>query len=579
MGKTTKTLIIFMIILICSAKIHAADLEGYSSGDQQPLTEITTVPISEEVTLHADRVSFNDETGRAYAQGNAVLTYQGTTIMAERIEYDAASQKVQAMPLPGGQILLTNADRSIKGDQLEYDLNTKEGILSGAVTRLAVGNNSVMYVYGNEIDVIPWELAKERGLVDGDPEEYILQWRNVVLTTCTLDHPHYRLESKQVTFIPGRIVTAKKPRVYLGNTYLFTSPINFTVQLKRRAVQYSFLPFFQRTDLKGSSGGVTATAGWDTGEVSLGVSYSRKSGFEFMAEILQQINDEFSVKVGVEHSWDDVWDEKIWRPYASLMYDKNGWAVRLNWSRNEYISDRKDSLHEFKGRLDRNPEVIVYAPWYKFSTYSWMRLYASYGRYEETIYGKISEGVTSRYGMGFRNYWERPYGKVELFADSRGEVWKYDRDNADHEMLRSFMGVRYKIGAFQLGTAYERQIAWGDSPMYWDEYRDRERIHQRVRAPLGREVYAAVRGSYDLREHMVDEVVYSLQWDTDCMLWDLHYKSDRTSGGDSSIGLSVLVKAFPDRRVSFGKREEKDPFDRPLEVPKNEQEAKESRLF
>ena len=141
------------------------------------------------------------------------------------------------------------------------------------------------------------------------------------------------------------------------------------------------------------------------------------------------------------------------------------------------------------------------------------------------------------------------------------------------------MGVRYKIGVFQLGTAYERQFAWGESPMYWDEYRDRERIHQKVRAPLGREVFAAVRGSYDLKESMIDEVVYSLQWDTDCMLWDLHYKSDRTKGGDSSIGLSLLVKAFPDRRVSFGKRQDIDPFDRPREVPKNEQEAKESRLF
>ena len=307
MGKTARTLIVFAIILVCSTKIHAADFEDYYSGDVTAPAE-NTVPISEQVTLNADRVSFNDETGRAYAQGNAVLTYQDTTIMAERIEYDADTQKVQAMPLPGERIVLTNNNRSIRGDQLEYDLNTREGILSGAVTRLAVGNNSVMYVYGNEIDMIPWELAKERGLVDGDPEEYLMQWRNVVLTTCTLDHPHYRLESKTVTFIPGRLITAKKPRVYLGNTYLFTSPINFSVQLQRRAVQYSFLPFFQRTDLKGSSGGVTATAGWATGEVSLGVSYSRKSGFEFMAEIIQQLNNEFSIKVGVEHSWDDVWD-------------------------------------------------------------------------------------------------------------------------------------------------------------------------------------------------------------------------------------------------------------------------------
>ena len=215
MGKTARTLILFTFLLVCSTKIYAADFQDYYSGDVTLPAE-NTVPISEQVTLNADTVSFNDETGRAYAQGNAVLTYQGTTIEAERIEYDADTQKVQAMPLPGERITLTNNNRYIRGDQLEYDLNTKEGILSGAVTRLPVGNNSVMYVYGNEIDVIPWELAKERGLVNGDPEEYLMQWRNVVLTTCTLDHPHYRLESKQVTFIPGRIASAQSSPVLIS---------------------------------------------------------------------------------------------------------------------------------------------------------------------------------------------------------------------------------------------------------------------------------------------------------------------------------------------------------------------------
>ena len=578
MGKTTKTLIVIIMILLCAVKVYATDFEDYYTEDNDTPSE-QEAPSPDKVTLNADRVSFNDETGRAYAQGNAVLSYQDTTIMAERIEYDADSQKVQAMPLPGSQIVLTNGSRSIKGDQLEYDLNTREGILTGAVTRLGIGEGAVLYVYGSEIDVMPWELAQSRGLVKGEPEEYMLQWRDVVLTTCALDHPHYRLESKAITFIPGRSVTAKKPRVYLGSTYLFTSPLDYVVQLKRKTANYSFIPYIQRSSSKGVGVGVTGSIGWETGDASLGLIYSEKAGFEFRVEVEQELNQDFSILAGVEHSWDDEWDERVWRPYASLRYHRNGWEAFLNWSHNEYISDQKDSLHKFKGRLDRRPEFIVYAPWFRSGAFSWARLFASYGSFKETLRGSTEGEVTARYGMGFRNYFEHPLddkGNVELFIDTRGVAWFYDREDSDHEMLRSFTGLRYKIGAFQLGTGYERQYVWGSSPMYWDQYRERERIHQKVRFPIGREVYLATRGSYDLDENMVDEIIYSVQWQTDCMLWDLHYKNDRTSDGDDRIGLSLSLLAFPDRSASFGQDLDIDPFVRPREVP---EDKKEMRLF
>ena len=574
MDKTARTLTAILIIFICTTAINAADFENYSEEISAPSEQETVQP--EQVTLNADRVSFNDETGRAYAQGSAVLTYQDTTIMAERIEYDADSQKVQAMPMPGSQVVLTNGNRAIKGDKLEYDLNSREGILTGAITQLAVGEGSVLYVYGSEIDVMPWELAQSRGLVKGTPEDYMLQWRDVVLTTCALEHPHYRLESKAITFIPGRTVTAKKPRVYLGNTYLFTSPLDYVVQLKRRAVQYSFLPYFQRSDTKGTGGGITGTVGWETGAASVGITYASKAGLEFMFEVEQELNQDFSILAGVEHSWDEEGDERVWRPYASLIYSHKGWDARINWSHNEYISDQKDSKQKFKGRLDRRPEFFVYAPWFKSSPYSWTRLFASYGTYRETLKGTEDGDLTSRYGMGFRNYFEYMMGAVELFVDSNGVAWFYDRNDSDHEMLRSFTGLRYKIGAFELGTGYERQYVWGDSPMNWDEYRKRERIHQKIRFPLGREVYAVSRGSYDLDEKMIDEIIYSLQWVTDCMVWDLHYKDDRTSGHDDEIGLSLYFTAFPDRPASFGQKVDVDPFVRPREVPKDEKEA---RLF
>ncbi|MBQ7665305.1 MAG: LPS-assembly protein LptD, partial [Synergistaceae bacterium] len=284
MAETFKRIILLLVVLLLmNQNLYAAHVESYYVEESNNITDGESLaPLSEseseKVTLNAERVSFNDETGYATAEGNAALKYKDMTIEAERIEYNADTQKVTAMPLPEQKVKIqyTNqgTNRILRGDILDYDLNSGEGILTGPSTLVHLGEErGVLYVSGGEIDVIPWELAQERGLVTGNPEDYIVEWRQVSLTTCALNHPHYRLESKTISFIPGKRVIAKKPRVYLGNTYLFTSPLDYVVNLKRRATTYSFIPYFQRSDTKGGGGGITGTIGWETGSLSIGLSW------------------------------------------------------------------------------------------------------------------------------------------------------------------------------------------------------------------------------------------------------------------------------------------------------------------
>ena len=514
-------------------------------------------------------MSFNDESGEAVAEGNAVLTYGDTSITAERIEYDANTQKVKAMPLPNQQVVLQNGNRAIKGDQLDYDLVNKEGVLSSAHSTLAVGEG-VLYVYGNEITVIPWELAEERGLVRGNPQGYVAEWKNVTITTCALEHPHYRLVSKSVSFLPGRSVTAKSPHIYLGNMYLCTSPVDYVVELKRRAVKYSLWPYFQRSDSRGTGGGLTASAGWDTGNVAIDFAWADKAGAEWGFEIEQEITSEFSINAGFNYTWDDLWDEKQWKPFAALKYHNSaGWRSELRFSKNEYITEQKDSSYKFKGRLDREPEFTVWSPYFRTSQYSYLMLSAFYGAYREKIYQSESNKI-SRYGLDLHSYFEMPLDAkgTEFFSNTYAAIWLYDKDNDNQEFIHSFTGFRYKLGLVELGTAYETVSRWGESAMLWDEVLKRERVHQKVRFPIGREFYTYARGSYDLSERMLDEIIYGLQWVTDCMIWDFYYRIDRTSGDDNQMGLTLSLKAFPDNRTSLGQAEIKDPFLRPLEVPK-----------
>ena len=574
MGKANRRLLICLCIInLFYSKVfaEAAEFDEYYINEYQEIERQPTP--ADRVTLNADRVSFNDETGQAYAEGNAILTYNDTTIMAERIEYDADTQQIQAMPLPGSQIILTNGQRAVKGDTLNYDLNSQEGMLRGALTQAAVGEDGgVLYVSGAELNVIPWDIAMERGLVKGSESDYLMELKSVTLTTCALEHPHYRLESKSISFIPGKKLTARKPRVYLGETYLFTSPLDYVVQLERKAIDYSFIPYFQKSSSKGSGGGVTGSFGWDTGSASIGLAGFSESGIETMFKIRQQVGKNLSLIAGADYSWDEEWDDKVWRPYVSLIYSfKSGWETQLNWSKNEYIDDQKDSKTDFKGRLERAPELIITSPYYKSSLNSWTLVYAAFGRFRETIYQEPDSDAILRYGLGLRTYYEktlREKNNIELFSNNQATVWFYDKDNDDHEMFRSFTGLRYTIGAFELGTAFERQYYWGESPMHWDQYKNRKRLHQKIRVPAGKEIFLVFRGSYDLYESFVDEIIYSIQWITDCMLWELYYKNDRRVDGDDKIGLSLSLTAFPEAEASFGQDREVDPFVRPRELPK-----------
>lgn len=575
MGKARSKIIIILILIFLSAIFShasaAADFENYYINEYQELDQETKP--SDRVTLNADRVSFNDETGHALAEGNAILTYNDISIMAERLDYDADTQKVQAMPLPNQQVVITDGERVIKGDNLNYDLNTQEGILTRARSAVPVGEDGgVLYIHGEDIDVMPWELAKERKLVHGEPADYLIEWKNVVLTTCALDHPHYRLEAKKISFIPGKKLVAKRPRIYLGNKYLFTSPLDYVVQFKRRALTHSFLPYFQRSSTRGGGVGVTGSIGWDTGNADIGVAWASKAGWEALFEIDQDLGSNLYLSAGFEHSWDEAWNERVFRPHVALSYRYNGWDTTLRWGKNEYIKDQKDTNTEFKGRLERKPEVIITTPYFKSSSYSWMVISAAYGRFQETIHGQPDGSAVTRYSIGFKNYFEKAIhdkGNVQLFSLSEGIAMFYDNENSDHEMFRSFTGLRYNFGSVELGTGYERQTVWGESPMHWDQYKKRERIHQRIKFPVGREVYLGFRGSYDISEKVLDEMFYSIQWVTDCMVWDLHYKSDRTSGGNDTVGLSLAIKAFPNSPASLGQDKYIDPFDRPAEFPKD----------
>jgi hypothetical protein len=175
--------------------------------------------------------------------------------------------------------------------------------------------------------------------------------------------------------------------------------------------------------------------------------------------------------------------------------------------------------------------------------------------------------AVARYGASVQSYAEAPLtGWAEFFWNIRGESWFYDKNGEDRQLLDGIWGVRFRLGPLELGTGYERRYSWGESPMLWDGQFRAEKIHQKIRFPLGREIYAEARGSYDLDADEMAETRCALQWINDCMKWELSYLNDH-EGDNDKYNLRVTLLAFPNTPASFGEDGDEDVFQRPKDIP------------
>jgi len=526
------------------------------------LHELPALAVDESrVTLDAERVSYDAVSGLATAEGNAVLTHGDTTIRAGRIDYDVTSNTARAFPGPTGWVALESEGRSLLGRSLEYDLNTQEGVFTGVRSTVDI-EGGTLFITGGQMQSMPYDLAMERGLIRHrlrNAPYHVGIASNVSVTTCIYEHPHYRIVTRSLVIIPGRRVIARRPRLYLGETFIFAHPMDYIVRLDREdGLLHNFMPYFEYNSTRGF--GVVSRGGFELGRgtASIGLGYWSSTGFEWMAEIEQDIGDSgFFVRGGVDYTWNDAWRERQYSPRIGLHYEHRGWeaALRMGWR--EYIEEQKDAVVQYRGRLDRLPEFTLHTPWMRDYTLrnSHVRLGLSVGRYWERT-PTMSNDTIMRYGLTMQNRITQPVARnVTFFANTTYGIWFYDQGDSSYQgTAHGFLGFRYNFGSIQLMSGYERRFVWGSSPMLWDRYSEAERLHQSVRFPLGGEFFFVTRGSYDMNASMIDQVNYTLQWVTDCMRWELNFRDDRTSGSDSHVSLRMILNAFPDAPLLFGGR-------------------------
>jgi len=179
---------------------------------------LTTAPAPDvPVQAHADVIEFSPETQQVVGHGHVRITHEGLLLTCDRVIVFSETRDA----LAEGHVRLTGPEGVLTGETVYYNFRTKKGtVLHG----------------GGEF--FPWY---GRGPHVVKTAEHTLRIRNGYVTTCELDPPHYRFQSKQATVYLDDKVVAKHVWFIVGNTRLWYMP-RWSYSLRENRQKWSFFP-------------------------------------------------------------------------------------------------------------------------------------------------------------------------------------------------------------------------------------------------------------------------------------------------------------------------------------------------
>lgn len=569
-----------ILFLFLAAASFPADSEAASGGD---------------IILDADRVIFDQATGQAEAEGKSRLQQDNIRIFSHRMEYDTVGQFASATSLPGETVTLLYGNNRFTGKTLDYDFESREGVLTDATGDLPAGTHGgTVFIRGKNLEVVPLNSALEKKWIKKrharrvkEEDGQVAKWNDASMTTCPMPKTHYRLMTKRLVVIPGVRVIAKNPRVYIAEKFLFSYPFDYVIPLhgQKDYVLGIFIPSMVYDSDKGVGYALQGPYAWDTGEVNMAFRYWSDIDLEARAGLRQRLGRNFSVFANMDYSWEkldedekgNVRGDKKHRPSWGIDYGLGGWNARVLWSQRENLDlEKRDQVidgaqqtQNYRNVLHREPEVTVSSPWFSLGglkDFSW-RVTGVWGEYEtsRTRKGEAPSGARSVWDVqaqyiaktgDIRPFWRGQYRKFSYsgYEDAAGSL-------QDHQEISSmWLGFRTRLGVFDFANAWHTQSTTGRSPLGWDRGGDSEVFYTELGLPIGRDLYFSALSTYNLKTHNISEVVYRLILDHDCSRWELIYRDDHLKTDDDWMSLRFMVKAFPETPLIFGDKQPTNPF-------------------
>ena len=171
------------------------------------LAQTVLPPDQGPVTLTADHIEYDTQTGDVAADGHVVATRGRTTITADHLAGNLKSGDVQAM----GHVVLTQPGRTATGENLKYNYRTRVGEMSQAVAKYA-----------------PWTVTG-RTITTGGGQAVAL---GASATPCDPARPAFLVRAKRVVVVPDDYITAYDAVLYVYGVPVFYLPA-YTASLKK----------------------------------------------------------------------------------------------------------------------------------------------------------------------------------------------------------------------------------------------------------------------------------------------------------------------------------------------------------
>ncbi len=533
----------------------------------------TPAGAAEPVHLNADKISYEESSGVATAEGNVRINNDEIRLFAPYVEYDSNTQQIRALSSPEGPVTFVAGEGKLSGERLEYNVETRTGLLTHPY-----GRADAFYVRGDVIEVKPAPEKKRKSTEEtSEEQELAARWNKASLTTCNEAKPHYRLEAKEVSVIPGRHMIVKKPKVYIGERQIFAYPFDYYVPLqeKKRGNKQRIFPKLGYESSKGAGIGFTGGFAWERGTLDLEAIAWTEGVWEGETTLRHEIATDLTLYGSMKREYDKDHDTTNWRPSWGMQYERSGWQLEAGWTQRELVTLEKRAGHDSRYIVWRKPEVNLVSPWIADpAAGGHYRLLGTWGRYEDATHGP---GPTvERAGAGIQMYGEfSPHMETfQPFYNALYWYYHYDDDRHDEQqILDAVFGVRWKTGDVDLETAYLRRWTWGQSPMEWDAYEPREEIYQEIgyTFPTKSQTIswrAGLRAAYSLRDEELAEMVYKVTYDQHCLLWEGIYRDDRR-GDDDWFGLTLTIKAYPESGARLSGNELFEPAKAPNELVPN----------
>lgn len=166
---------------------------------EEPQARIPTT--KEPIIVNGDKVEYFQDKKKVVGTGNISIEYKGVTLTCDTVTVYIDTREAVAE----GNVKVRQRDGAyFTGDRINYNFDTQKGyVLKGAL--------SAKPFYGRADEVV-----KTGG------KDYKLEKGYV--TTCDYEHPHYRIQAKEVRIYLDDKVVARNIIFYIGNMPVFYLP-------------------------------------------------------------------------------------------------------------------------------------------------------------------------------------------------------------------------------------------------------------------------------------------------------------------------------------------------------------------